>query len=133
MIKFNLTWNAPRDNACPLNRYTLYHIEIQLNDTSQWHETKITNVAQTFGSHSLKCGRQYEFTLTASNDAGESHKSNPVNVTGISRILIIVLRKLFHNKIIQDGRESVVVREFASLQCGPAPTPELTSLVRRVP
>ena len=85
--KVNLTWSAPRDNDCPLNMYTIYYREIQLteNDTPQWHETRITKVAQTFSSLSLKCGRQYEFTLTASNDAGESDKSHPlrINVTGI--------------------------------------------------
>ena len=85
-----LTWSAPRDNGCPLNKYTIYYREIQLTeeDTPQWHETSVTNAAQTFSGLSLKCGRQYELTLTASNDAGESDKSHPlrINITGISKM-----------------------------------------------
>jgi len=87
----NLTWTAPKDNGCPLNKYTIYYREIKLTeDTPQWYETSITNVAQTFSGLSLKCGQQYEITLTASNDAGESDKSHPlrINITGISRVLI---------------------------------------------
>ena len=118
--KVNLTWSAPRrDNGCPLNMYTIYYREIQLkeNDTPQWREIRLNNVVQTFSSLSLKCGQQYEFTLTASNDAGESDKSHPlrINISGISRVLITCcLEKLSHGEFIQDGKESTVAREFAS-------------------
>ena len=119
----NLLWSTPRDNGCPLNMYTIYYREIQLteNDTPQCYETRITNIAQTFSSLSLKCGRQYEFTLTASNDAGESDKSHPlrINITGIKSThygLTLSYENYFilHNKFNQEGRESVVVREMAS-------------------
>ena len=89
--KVNLTWSAPRDNGCPLNKYTIHYREIQLTEEdTQWHETSVTNVAQISRGLSLMCGRQYELTLTASNDAGESGKSHPlrINITGISRVLI---------------------------------------------
>ena len=121
--KVNLSWSTPRDNGCPLNMYTIYYREIQLteNDTPQCYETRITNIAQTFSSLSLKCGRQYEFTLTASNDAGESDKSHPlrINITGIKSThygLTLSYENYFilHNKFNQEGRESVVFREMAS-------------------
>jgi len=90
--KVNVTWSAPRDNGCPLNKYTIHYREIQLTkeDTPLWHETSITNVAQTFSGLSLKCNRQYELTVTASNDAGKSDKAHKlrINITGTSRVLI---------------------------------------------
>ncbi|KAJ7323431.1 hypothetical protein OS493_031628 [Desmophyllum pertusum] len=75
----NLTWSPPRDNGCPLEKYTIYYREIQPNDEGppQWHETSITNVIKTFSILSLKCGRRYELKLSASNVAGESNKLLP--------------------------------------------------------
>ena len=95
----NLTWRAPNDNGCPLNKYTIYYREIQQTEEdtqywAYWLETSITNVSQRFSGLSLKCGQQYELTLTASNDAGESGKSHPlrISITGISRVPITCCR-----------------------------------------
>lgn len=88
----NLTWSPPRDNGCPLEKYTIYYRQRQLRkeELLPWHETSITNVAKTFSVLSLKCGRKYELTLTASNQAGESSKSSPWRI--ITAGVLIVLR-----------------------------------------
>ena len=72
----NLRWSLPKDNGCPLTKYTIYYSYRESKSKTSWHQINVTKVTKPEHFLSLKCNIEYTFAVSAWNKLGESAKSS---------------------------------------------------------
>ena len=78
----NVTWSKPDDNGCPLTKYSVYFIQIQLRETEEpWYEIQTTDILKTYRVLRLSCDTQYMIEMSAWNELGQSNRSRRWIVT----------------------------------------------------
>ena len=67
----NVTWSKPHDNGCPLTKYSVYFIQVQLQETEEpWYEVQTTDILKTYRVLRLSCDTQYMIEMSAWNELG---------------------------------------------------------------
>ena len=73
-----IKWNVPLNNGAPITQYTVYQRALNKDGTTrEWNKIKvITNLSdREVVVPELEKGRVYEFVVTASNEHGESSRT----------------------------------------------------------
>ena len=69
----NITWSEPSNGGLPIVKYSVYRNNVKIVD--------VDNTTLYYNDTSVSVNETYTYYVTASNDAGESDKSNEITVS----------------------------------------------------
>ncbi|KAL9976606.1 hypothetical protein ACROYT_G013927 [Oculina patagonica] len=64
-----VAWQPPLEGACPVEKYTVYYRKVM--SSSKWHLASVSRNTTSYTLH-LKCGSEYDVTVTSLSGYGES-------------------------------------------------------------
>ena len=91
--EITLKWKEPEDNGREITQYTVYQRLVTDGKVGEWTVVrKITKVSINELTVKLERGKVYEFTITATNELGESL----VEETKVKRVTVVDLQNTNH-------------------------------------